>query len=99
MGFLHSSKSLQHQALPPRRPQPLSYEAARAEVQASLDDCNCDTAKAEFIKQQWKSFVERKRDLDQIWIFESYSCGPCHRKGLALERDGYVVTVLLFPYW
>ncbi len=98
MGYLESVGLAQRRA-PPMRPQRLSFEVASNEVQIALRDCGCDTARADFLRQQWKSFTARMQELDQIWVFESYSCGASHRRGLALERNGFVVTVLLFPYW
>jgi len=35
--------------------------------------------------------------LDQIWLFETSGYGLSKRRGLALERNGYVVTILVLP--
>jgi len=42
-------------------------------------------------------FINSKKSLDQIWLFETSGYGLCKRRGLALERNGYVVTILVLP--
>ena len=50
-----------------------------------------------FWDNRWLPFLASKRSLDQIWLFETSGYGLSKRRGLALERNGYVVTILVLP--
>ncbi len=79
------------------RPKPLSEEDAEAVVQDALELLGDIPFKHVFWENRWLPFLASKRSLDQIWLFETSGYGLSKRRGLALERNGYVVTILVLP--
>ena len=79
------------------RPRPLSDDEAEAIVLDALELLGDASFKQVFWDNRWRPFIDSKRTLDQIWLFETSGYGLSKRRGLALERNGYVVSILVLP--
>jgi hypothetical protein len=79
------------------RPRTLSDEDAETIVQDALELLGDASFRQVFWDNRWLPFINSKKSLDQIWLFETSGYGLCKRRGLALERNGYVVTILVLP--
>ena len=79
------------------RPRPLSDDDAEAIVLDVLELLGDASFKQVFWDNRWRPFIDSKRTLDQIWLFETSGYGLSKRRGLALERNGYVVSILVLP--
>jgi hypothetical protein len=79
------------------RPRPLSDDDAEAIVLDALELLGDASFKQVFWDNRWRPFIDSKRTLDQIWLFETSGYGLSKRRGLALERNGYVVSILVLP--
>ena len=79
------------------RPRPLSDDDAEAIVLDALELLGDASFKQVFWDNRWRPFIDSKCTLDQIWLFETSGYGLSKRRGLALERNGYVVSILVLP--
>jgi hypothetical protein len=79
------------------RPRPLSGDDAETMVLDALELLGDASFKQVFWDNRWRPFIDSKRTLDQIWLFETSGYGLSKRRGLALERNGYVVSILVLP--
>ena len=79
------------------RPRALSVSGADAVVRDALSQIKDCSFKADFLNRRWPLFLAEMQSRDQIWVFETSGYGAAKRQGLALERNGYVLTILELP--
>ena len=82
--------------LPPR-PRPVSIECAEAEMLNSVREVADSEFQKVYIEKRWQFFSSQVSRGDQVWLFETSGRGVQQRKGLALERRGWVINILVFP--
>lgn len=79
------------------RPTMVSLESAETLVFSLMEHVTDREQRFDFLSRRWPLFVSEVEDRDQVWHFETSGYGPKKRRGFALERDGYIVAILMLP--
>ena len=79
------------------RPRALTVAGADAVVRQAISLIKDCIFKDDFLNRRWPQFLAEMQSRDQIWVFETSGYGSAKRQGLALERNGYVLTILVLP--
>lgn len=79
------------------RPTCVSPEVAEQALFDALAAGEAVETKREYFENKWIDLLAALDDGDQLWMFETSGIGATKRKGLARERQGEVVDILVFP--
>jgi hypothetical protein len=78
-------------------PEILTLDEAKHLVMGALLSIKDGVFKDDFLNRRWPLFAGDVGAIDHIWLFSTGGCSEKERKGLALERAGYVLTILVLP--
>lgn len=80
-----------------QRPHTVSLEAAEAALREALSIQAEPEPRRDYLERKWAQVRATLTADDHLWLFETSGLGAHQRRGLARERSGQVVDILVFP--
>jgi hypothetical protein len=80
-----------------QRPRTVSLEAAEAALHEALSTHAEPQPKRDYFERKWAQLRATLSADDHLWLFETSGLGAHQRRGLARERLGRVLDILVFP--
>lgn len=80
-----------------QRPRAVSLDAAESALLEALSQHTDTEYKRAYLERRWSQLRETLTQDDHLWLFETSSLGSHQRRGVARERSGRVLDILVFP--